>query len=166
MLVLPVIDPEAEDGLGVENTAKCLHAVINESGADAMFFIDNQRFVEFGQSVEQNYEIINRAWADPWKNPLAAAEDREEGHLTPQIADVRDLTQTILGLSTIGMGRVPILKKPPFMARLFSRNRDDDNGRVQELGREESEQSNRTLDALSGAFRNCTIDPCFVNEEG
>jgi len=166
VLVLPVIDPEAEDGLGVENTAKCLHAVINESGADAMFFIDNQRFVEFGQSVEQNYEIINRAWADPWKNPLAAAEDREEGHLTPQIADVRDLTQTILGLSTIGMGRVPILKKPPFMARLFSRNRDDDNGRVQELGREESEQSNRALDALSGAFRNCTIDPCFVNEEG
>ena len=135
VLVLPAIDPETEDGLGVENTAKCLHAVINESGADAVFFIDNQRFVEFGQSVEQNYEIINRAWADPWKNPLAAAEDREEGHLTPQIADVRDLTLSKQANIGARCAKIPDQLRDPLLpdlllcdALLYEDGSEDDYG--------------------------------------
>src|SRR5918999_1565939 len=59
MLVLP-FQSQYDEPDSVINTATCLKKVLDNSKADAVILVDNQKFVRKSESMGVNYSLINR----------------------------------------------------------------------------------------------------------
>jgi len=106
LLVLPFEHEENTEERAVYNSALCLKAT--SSIADAVFLVDNQRFVRKDTSLKGNITGINRLIAEPFLNPLSAGEEKRRGNIGSRLLDAGDIIQTLEGWSAISYGLVKI----------------------------------------------------------
>ena len=117
MLVLPFKN-QYDDPDSMFNTATCLKKVLENSSADAVFLVDNQKFVQGNQSMTYNYSEINRKIADSFMDILCVGEETDRRYIG-EVLDANDVIRILKGPTAIGVSSAAIPKKTGgFMARL------------------------------------------------
>ncbi len=117
LVVLPFEHEESTEERTVFNVATCLKSCY--SVADAVFLVDNQRYVRKDSSIQTNVTKINSMIAEPFYNLLCAGEEKKSRYIGAKLLDAGDIIQTVVGWTVIGYGKTmaPIFKLP-----LASRN--------------------------------------------
>jgi cell division GTPase FtsZ len=112
LLVLPFEHEENTEERAIYNSALCLKS--SSSVADAVFLIDNQRYVRKDSSLKGNISGINRIIAEPFLNPLSAGEEKRKGNIGARLLDAGDIIQTLEGWSAISYGivKIPFIPLP------------------------------------------------------
>jgi len=112
MLVLPFDHEENTEERTIYNSALCLKAT--SSVADAIFLVDNQRYVRKDFSLKTNITGINRLVTEPFLNPLSAGEEKRRGNIGSKLLDAGDIMQTLEGWSAISYGvvKIPFIPLP------------------------------------------------------
>ncbi len=106
LIVLPFEHEEATEERTVYNSAVCLKSAY--SVADAIFLIDNQRYVKKDSSVRNNMSHINTLMVEPFYNLLCAGEEKKRKHIGAKTLDAGDIIQTLVGWTAIGYGKSPL----------------------------------------------------------
>ena len=88
------------------NTATCLKAVY--SVADAVFLVDNQRYIADGEPIRTNLTRINSRVVDPFYNLLCAGEEKDPKFIGSRVVDAGDIIETLSGWTVIGHGQTPV----------------------------------------------------------
>jgi cell division GTPase FtsZ len=112
MVVLPFEHEEATEERTVFNVATCLKSCY--SVADAVFIIDNQRYVRKDSSIQSNVSKINSMIVEPFYNLLCAGEEKKSKFIGAKLLDAGDIIQTVVGWTVIGYGKTtaPLFKIP------------------------------------------------------
>ncbi len=112
LLVLPFEHEESTEERTVFNVATCLKSCY--SVADAVFLVDNQRYVRKDSSIQNNLSKINSMIADPFYNLLCAGEEKKSKYIGAKLLDAGDIIQTVVGWTVIGYGKTtaPLFKLP------------------------------------------------------
>ena len=118
LIVLPFQHEEDTEGRTVFNAATCLKSV--NSVADAIFLVDNQRYIRKDFSLRNNLDKINSMIVEPFYNLLCAGEEKKHKYIGARLLDAGDIIQTLVGWTVIGYGesQLSLLKLP------FERNRN------------------------------------------
>jgi cell division GTPase FtsZ len=106
MVVLPFEHEEHTEERTIYNTATCLKAC--STVADAIFLVDNQRYIGKSKSSRSNLDWINEMTVEPFYNILCAGEEKKAKHVGTRVLDAGDLRQTISGWTAIGHGRMKL----------------------------------------------------------
>lgn len=119
MIVLPFEHEEHTEERTIYNTATCLKS--SNSVADAIFLVDNQRYVDKDASSGSNLDWINQQTVKPFYNILCAGEEKRAKHLGTRVIDAGDVKQTLAGWTIIGHGsmKLPVLKLTFWRASSF-----------------------------------------------
>ncbi len=130
LIVLPFEHEETTEDRTIYNSATCLKSCY--SVADAIFLVDNQRFVRKDSSIKGNISKINAMIADPFYNLLCAGEEKKAKYIASKVLDAGDIIQTLVGWTVIGYGKseIPLIR--------FRRER----------GRDFREKGNETLKGI------------------
>ncbi|MFH0914521.1 MAG: tubulin/FtsZ family protein [Chloroflexota bacterium] len=118
MVVLPFEHEEKTEERTIYNSATCLKSV--NSVADAVFLVDNQRYVRKDASLRSNMAKINRLMAEPFYDLLCAGEEKKPKHIGAKVLDAGDIIQTLVGWTVIGYGKTPL----PVFKLPFQQTRD------------------------------------------
>ena len=118
LVVLPFEHEEQTEERTVYNTATCLKSV--SSVADAIFLIDNQRYVRKDFSIRNNLAQINALIVEPFYNLLCAGEEKKAKFVGSKVLDAGDIIQTLVGWTAIGFGKSPL----PLIRFPFERTRN------------------------------------------
>lgn len=102
-IVLPFQQEETTEARAIYNTAVCLKSVYLV--ADAIFLIDNQRYVNKNSAMLNNLKNINARIVEPFYNLLCAGEERAPKYIGSRILDAGDIIQTLVGWTVIGEGK-------------------------------------------------------------
>jgi len=113
LIVLPFEHEEETEERTVYNVATCLKSAYLV--ADAVFLVDNQRYVRKDASIRSNLAQINTTITEPFYNLLCAGEEKKPRYIGAKILDAGDIIQTVAGWTAIGFGTSHI----PFSKRLF-----------------------------------------------
>lgn len=110
--VLPFEHEEALEKINVENTTHCLRSA--KVNMDAVFLIENQRYVKKGMSWSANIAEINKAIAGPFYSLLCAGEERKRSHIGVGMLAASDILQMLSGWTAIGYGKtlIPLITMP------------------------------------------------------
>lgn len=103
LIVLPFEHEVATEDRTVYNVATCLKSAYLV--ADAIFLVDNQRFVMKDASLIKNLARINMMIVQPFFNLLCAGEEKKTQHIGAKILDAGDIIQTLVGWTTVGYGQ-------------------------------------------------------------
>ncbi len=103
MAVLPFAHEEETEERTVSNTATCLKSLYTI--ADAVFLVDNQRFVRKDFSLRNNLTQINTLLVEPFYNLLCAGEETKRRHIGARMVDAGDIIQSLVGWTVIGYGK-------------------------------------------------------------
>jgi cell division GTPase FtsZ len=103
LIILPFEHEEATEDRTVYNVATCLKS--SYLVADAIFLVDNQRYVSKDASLTHNLAKINTTIALPFFNLLCAGEEKKSRYIGAKILDAGDIIQTLVGWTTLGYGR-------------------------------------------------------------
>ncbi|MBI2831943.1 MAG: cell division protein FtsZ [Chloroflexi bacterium] len=142
LVVLPFEHEEKTDARTVYNSATCLKAT--DSVADAVFLVDNQRFIEKDSSLVNNMAAINRMIAAPFYDVLRAGEEKKSKHIGVRLLDAGDIIQTLGGWTVLGYGKSPLQRiSLPFDWRRGYRKT--------------SAETNRGLHAMDEAISNLSL---------
>ncbi len=106
LIVLPFKHEEDTEGRTVYNSAVCLKSA--NSIADAIFLVDNQRYVKKDFSIRTNLAQINSLMVEPFYNLLCAGEEKKRKHIGSKLLDAGDIMQTLVGWTVIGYGQTPL----------------------------------------------------------
>ena len=109
VVVLPFRQEETTEARTVYNTAICLKSVY--LAADAIFLIDNQRYVKKNASLMRNMDVINARVVEPFYNLLCAGEETNQRFVGSKVLDAGDIMQTLAGWIVLGEGSSPLQKK-------------------------------------------------------
>jgi len=114
LLILPFEHEESTEERTVFNVATCLKSCY--SVADAVFLIDNQRYVRKDSSIQSNLTKINQMIVAPFYNILCAGEEKKSKYIGSKLLDAGDIIQTVVGWTAIGYGKTaqPVFKMPEF----------------------------------------------------
>ena len=115
--ILPFAHEEETEERTIYNTATCLKSL--SAVADAVFLIDNQRYVRKDFSLKNNLTRINQLIVEPFYNLLCAGEEKKAKHIGARILDAGDIIQTLVGWTVIGYGKSPL----PLIRLPFGRSR-------------------------------------------
>jgi cell division GTPase FtsZ len=118
ILVLPFRQEETTEARTIYNTAVCLKSAYLM--ADAIFLIDNQRYVKKNSTIMNNMAVINARVVEPFYNLLCAGEETSQKYVGSKTLDAGDIIQTLAGWTIIGQGKSPT---PP-RGFLFKERRD------------------------------------------
>ncbi len=118
LVVLPFEHEEQTEERTIYNTATCLKSI--SSVADAVFLIDNQRYVRKDFSIRNNLAKINALVVEPFYNLLCAGEEKKAKFVGSKVLDAGDIIQTLVGWTTIGFGKSPL----PLIRFPFERTRN------------------------------------------
>jgi cell division GTPase FtsZ len=118
MAVLPFAHEEQTEERTIYNAATCLKSVYQT--VDAVFLIDNQRYVRKDFSLRNNLSQINSMIVGQFYNVLCAGEEKKVRHIGAKMLDAGDIIQSLAGWTVIGYGtsRLPFFKR----FEIFSRN--------------------------------------------
>jgi cell division GTPase FtsZ len=157
LLVLPFEHEELTDGRTIYNTATCLKSV--SSVADAIFLVDNQRYIKKDSSLRNNMTRINELVVEPFYDLLCVGEEKKNKYIGARLLDAGDIMQTLSGWTTIGYGKLqlPLMKLPfEWMPNFMDKMTENHNGlqvmdeAISELSLEcNPKDSNRALYLLS-----------------
>ena len=103
LCVLPFEHEESTEERTIYNAATCLKSVY--SVADAVFLVDNQRYVRKDFSLQNNMAKINALIVEPFYNLLCAGEEKKAKHIGARTLDAGDIIQTLVGWTVIGYGK-------------------------------------------------------------
>ncbi|MBA7596931.1 Tubulin-like protein CetZ [subsurface metagenome] len=106
LVALPFEHEEHAEERCIYNTATCLKSTY--SVADAVFLVDNQRYLRKDTNLINNMQKINQQIVEPFYNLLCAGEEKKRKHIGARIVDAGDIIQTLGGWSTIGFGRTQV----------------------------------------------------------
>lgn len=104
VIVLPFEHEESIDERSTLNTAICLKSIYAVS--DAVFLIDNQRYVAKDASLASNIDKTNRLIAEPFFSLLCAGEETKRRRIGVHILDAGGILQSLSGWTVVGYGRV------------------------------------------------------------
>ena len=112
LVVLPFEHEEQTEERTIYNTAICLKSI--SSVADAIFLIDNQRYVRKDFSLKNNLAKINALIVEPFYSLLCAGEEKKAKYIGAKMLDAGDIIQTLVGWSAIGYGKtsLPMIRFP------------------------------------------------------
>jgi len=103
LVVLPFEHEETTEARTIHNSATCLKAVY--SVADAVFLVDNQRYVKKDFSLAHNMATINQMIVEPFYDVLCAGEEKKAKHIGARLLDAGDIIQTLAGWTVLGYGQ-------------------------------------------------------------
>jgi cell division GTPase FtsZ len=103
LIVLPFDHEVATEDRTVYNVATCLKS--SYLVADAIFLVDNQRYVMKNASLTNNLAMINQMIVQPFFSLLCAGEEKKTRYIGAKILDAGDIIQTLVGWTTLGYGR-------------------------------------------------------------
>ena len=106
LIVLPFEHEEQTEERTIYNTATCLKSAYLV--ADAVFLVDNQRYVRKDASLQNNLAKINTMVVEPFYNLLCAGEEKKPKYIGAKILDAGDIIQTLSGWTVIGYGKSKI----------------------------------------------------------
>ncbi len=118
LVVLPFEHEETTEERTIYNAATCLKSAYLV--ADAIFLVDNQRYVMKDSSLRSNLAKINATITAPFYNLLCAGEEKKHKYIGAKILDAGDIIQTVTGWTVIGYGKTQI----SLAKSLFTRARD------------------------------------------
>ena len=154
MVVLPFEHEEHAEERCIYNTATCLKSTY--SVADAVFLVDNQRYLRKDTTLVRNIEEINRQMVEPFYNILCSGEEKKRRHIGAKMVDAGDIIQTLGGWSVIGFGRseISMWKNPLSRKRHFRKKGTETHKGIQALDEALSELSVtcRPQDARSAIY--------------
>ena len=112
LIVLPFKHEEQVEERTIYNTATCLKSAYLV--ADAIFLIDNQRYISKDSSLQNNLAKINSLMVEPFYNLLCAGEEKKPKYIGSRILDAGDIIQTLSGWTVIGYGKsqIPLFRFP------------------------------------------------------
>jgi len=110
LIMLPFEHEETTEERTIYNTATCLKSA--GSVADAVFLVDNQRYIRKDFTLRNNIAKINTLIVEPFYNLLCAGEEKKPKYIGSKMLDTGDITQTLLGWTVIGYGKSQISKFP------------------------------------------------------
>ena len=112
IIVLPFKYEEMTEERSIYNVGTCLKSAY--SVADAIFLVDNQRFLSANSSIKNNMAKINTLVVEPFYNLLCAGEETEAKYIGSRTLDAGDIIQTLSGWSAIGYGKsgLPRIRLP------------------------------------------------------
>ncbi len=124
LIILPFEHEETTEERTIHNTATCLKSA--SLVADAVFLVDNQRYIRKDFSLRDNIAKINTLIVEPFYNLLCAGEEKKPKYIGAKMLDTGDIIQTLLGWTVIGYGKSPISR---FSFRRISdlRNKADES---------------------------------------
>ena len=102
LIVLPFRYEETTEERSIYNVGTCLKSAYLV--ADAIFLVDNQRFVKKDMSIADNLAAINYLIVKPFYNLLCAGEETDAKYIGSRVLDAGDIIQTLAGWSVIGYG--------------------------------------------------------------
>lgn len=117
LIVLPFEHEESTEERTTYNTALCLKAA--NSVANAVFLVDNQRYIKKDSSLSNNLSKINAMIAEPFYDILCAGEETKSSRVGSKTLDAGDLAQTLVGWTVIGYGQSDI---PKFDLSFFNKS--------------------------------------------
>ena len=171
LIILPFEHEENNEERTIYNAATCLKSV--NSVADAVFLVDNQRYIRKDSSIRNNIASINALIAEPFYNLLCAGEEKKRKHIGAKTLDAGDILQTLSGWTVIGYGKSPLSLIRPFrQTRNFRDKSTETHKGIQAMDEALSELSltcnprdaNRALYLLSAPAREMNMD--LVKELG
>jgi cell division GTPase FtsZ len=109
---------EVTEERSVYNVGTCLKSAY--LAADAIFLVDNQRYITKNLSIRNNLAKINYLIVKPFYNLLCAGEETDCKYIGSKVLDAGDIIQTLAGWSVIGYGKEQIQR----FSFPFGRNRD------------------------------------------
>ncbi len=117
MLVLP-FENQYDDPDSMLNTATCLRRVLHNSKADAVFLVDNQKFVKKSAQAGVNLQQINRRIADSFMDILCVGEETDRRFIG-EVLDANDLIRILKGPCAIGVSQTMVPKKTGLLGGLL-----------------------------------------------
>jgi len=150
MAVLPFAHEEETEERSIYNAATCLKSLYPT--VDAIFLIDNQRYVRKDFSLKNNLVKINALIAAPFYNLLCAGEEKKPKHIGAKIVDAGDIIQSLAGWTVIGYGSTPVptFKWFPFMSTNFIKKSTETHRGIQAMDEALSELSLKCNPSDSG----------------
>jgi cell division GTPase FtsZ len=171
LIVLPFEHEESTEERTIFNVATCLKSCY--SIADAVFLVDNQRYVRKDSSLRSNLSKINSMIADPFYNMLCAGEEKKSKYIGAKLLDAGDIIQTVVGWTVIGYGKTsaPLFKLPELKSDFRKKGTEIQKG-IQAMDEAISElslkcnpaDSRRALYLVSGPAKEMNMD--MVKEIG
>jgi Cell division GTPase len=114
IIVLPFRQEETTEARTIYNTAICLKSAYLM--ADAIFLIDNQRYIKKNSPIANNMTAINARLVEPFYNLLCAGEETSSKYVGAKTLDAGDIIQTLVGWTAIGEGKSPTPRRT-FLSR-------------------------------------------------
>ncbi len=165
-VVLPFEHEETTEERTVYNTATCLKSTY--SVADAVFLIDNQRYIRKDSSLSNNLQKINALIAEPFYGILCAGEEKKPKYIGAKLLDAGDIMQTVVGWTVLGYGssQLPLLRFPGERTRDFRKKGSETQKGIQAMDAAISELSlycnpedaRRALYLVSAPSREMNVD--------
>ncbi len=106
LIVLPFRYEEMTEERSIYNVGTCLKSAYLV--ADAVFLVDNQRYIRKNIPIRSNFAKINYMVVKPFYNLLCAGEEISSEYIGSRVLDAGDIIQTLAGWTVIGYGEVKL----------------------------------------------------------
>jgi cell division GTPase FtsZ len=166
MAVLPFAHEEENEERAVYNAATSLKSTYRV--VDAVFLIDNQRYIKKDFSLRSNLAAINALIVAPFYHLLCAGEERKQKRIGTKMVDAGDIIQSLSGWTLIGYGKsqLPLFWWFDFFLRNYMKKSAATHRGIQALDQAISELSvkcaphdaRRAIYLISGPAREMSLD--------
>ncbi len=165
-IILPFEHEEQTEERTVYNATTCLKSTY--AAADAVFLIDNQRYIRKDSSLSNNLAKINALIAEPFYGILCAGEEKRPKYIGAKLLDAGDIMQTVVGWTVLGYGtsQLPLIRLPGQRTRDFRKKGIETQKGIQAMDAAISElslncnpaDSRRALYLISAPSREMNVD--------
>ena len=133
LIVLPFEHEERTEERAIYNSAMCLKLASRVT--DAIFLVDNQRYVREDASLRNNLDKINARIVEPFYNILCTGEERNVKYLGARLLNARDIMLTLSGWTVISCGRTPLraVRLPFGLSRLLRKKESEPSEGVEAM---------------------------------
>ena len=151
LVVLPFEHEEKTEARTIYNTATCLKAAY--SVADAVFLVDNYRYVRKDSSLVNNMAAINRLIVSPFYDLLCAGEEKKSKNIGTRLLDAGDINRTLAGWTVLGYGKSQLsaIRLPFERVRNFRKKSTETHKGIQAMDQAISNLSLKCSPADSGS---------------